>query len=142
MLPTICSNIISRRQVLNNNIEDRKSSTEILFTRHSAGGGVAALICAHTRNRCLEIVQSFQNIHCITFAAPPVLDPLRAIFTDHNSPGIITLNIVNNGDIVPRAEKNYISSLLKLYSERADHPSREQWDFGKRVHSTMAKFSF
>jgi hypothetical protein len=39
--------------------------------------------------------------------------------------------MVNFGDIVPRASKSYIRSLLALYSERAEHIVDRRWDFGE-----------
>lgn len=131
MLPAICSKIKSECQALVTSTNGPNTSPELLFTGHSAGGGVAALICAHIRNHCSEIMQAFHKIHCITFAAPPVLTPLSAVTMEIDSSEGMTLNIVNYGDIVPRAEKNYIRSLLALYSERAEHPSGDSWDFGR-----------
>jgi hypothetical protein len=131
MLPAICSKIKSECQAFVAQTIDPKNPPELLFTGHSAGGGVAALICAHIRNHSPEIIQTFQKIHCITFAAPPVLTPLSAVTTDLDASEGMTLNIVNYGDIVPRAEKNYIRSLLGLYRERAEHPSGGPWDFGR-----------
>ena len=92
---------------------------------------MAALICAHIHNHCPEITQAFQKIHCITFAAPPVLTPLSVVTTGLDASKGMTLNMVNYGDIVPRAEKNYIRSLLALYRERMEHPSGNPWDFGR-----------
>jgi len=131
MLPAICSKIKSECQTLVTPTNDPKNSAELLFTGHSAGGGVAALICAHIRNHCPELIQAFQKIHCITFAAPPVLAPHSAVITDLDASAGMTLNVVNYGDIVPRAEKNYIRSLLALYRERAEDPSEDPWDFGR-----------
>jgi hypothetical protein len=131
MLPAICSKIKSECQALVTLTNNPKNFPELLFTGHSAGGGVAALICAHIRNHCPEIIQAFQKIHCITFAAPPVLAPHSAATADLDTSAGMTLNVVNYGDIVPRAEKNYIRSLLALYRERAEHPSGDPWDFGR-----------
>ena len=95
-------------------------STELIFTGHSAGGGVAALICAHMRLCRPDIQQHFLKIHCITFAAPPILTALdiapQATLSDPNRH--LTLNVVNFGDMVARAETNYIRSLLRLYEAR------------------------
>lgn len=129
MSPTICSKIIAWCQ--NQTHNPTSQPTELIFTGHSAGGGVAALICAHIRHCRPDIQQHFPKIHCITFAAPPVLTPFhithQATPSDPNPH--LTLNLVNFGDIVPRAETNYIRSLLRLYEARAEHPSDEPWDF-------------
>lgn len=131
MLPAICSKIKSECQALVASTNNPKSYLELLFTGHSAGGGVAALICAHIRNHSPEIIKAFQKIHCITFAAPPVLTPLSVVTTGLDESKGMTLNMVNYGDIVPRTEKNYIRSLLALYRERTEHPSGDWWDFGR-----------
>jgi hypothetical protein len=129
MLPAICSKIVSSRQALATTATDSKTSFELLFTGHSAGGGVSALICANIRSHRPDIVQGFEKIHCVTFAAPPVLAPLRAVSAGLNRAESMTINMANHGDIVPRADKSYIRSLLRLYAERAEHLSEERWDF-------------
>ena len=131
MLPKILPQIQLCLQTLTSIPKSSRAPPTLLFTGHSAGGGVAALICAHIRSHCPEIVRSFASIHCITFAAPPVLAPLEAVSTALNPSESLTINIVNHGDIVPRAEKNYIRSLLQLYRERAEHISADRWDFGQ-----------
>jgi len=131
MLPKILPQILLCLQTLTSIPKSSRAPPTLLFTGHSAGGGVAALICAHIRRHCPEIVRSFASIHCITFAAPPVLAPLEAVSTAPNPSESLTINVVNHGDIVPRAEKNYIRSLLQLYRERAEHISADRWDFGQ-----------
>jgi hypothetical protein len=131
MSPTICSKIIAWCH--NQTHDSTSQSTELIFTGHSAGGGVAALVCAHIRHCRPDIQQHFLKIHCITFAAPPILTPFHITHqaTPSDSNPHLTLNLVNFGDIVPRAETNYIRSLLRLYEARAEHPSDEPWDFGE-----------
>lgn len=105
---------------------------DLILSGHSAGGGVAALLCAHIRRCRPDIQKVFHQIHCISFAAPPVFAPLQddteARSIDPKDP--LTLSLVHFGDIVPRAETGYIRSLLQLYEERAERLSEDPWQFG------------
>jgi len=102
----------------------------LLLTGHSAGGGVAGLMSAHIRAQRRDIQSRFKTMHCVTFAAPPVLSSPSVAGASSMSSGL-SLNIVNFGDIVPRASKSYIRSLLALYNERAEHVVDREWEFGE-----------
>jgi Lipase (class 3) len=126
MAPTVCKKIMSQ-------VEASLNPTELpilLLTGHSAGGGVAGLIAAHIRACRADILSRFRVVHCVTFAAPPVLSSPMISEPSSLSLGI-SLNIVNFGDIVPRATKTYIRSLLALYTERAEDVIDLEWDFGE-----------
>ncbi|KAL2840683.1 Alpha/Beta hydrolase protein [Aspergillus pseudoustus] len=87
----------------------------LLFTGHSAGGAVASLLYAHmvSRNssRLTELSSKFASVDCIVFGAPPVSNPAL----DPPGEGSTFLSIINEGDPVPRMDKDYIESLLMIY---------------------------
>ncbi|KAF5697897.1 lipase class 3 [Fusarium mundagurra] len=105
----------------------------LMVTGHSAGGGVASLMSSHIRLRRHDIVDRFEAVHCVTFAAPPVFDSPDTVNDVPNLPLGLSINIVNYGDIVPRADKAYIKSLLALYIERAESLIDDIWDFGEPI---------
>ena len=141
MLPMIFSQIMSSCQALTTTVKGSKTLPELLLTGQSAGGGVAALICAHIRNRS-DIAKGFKKIHCITVAAPPILAPLIPILMDLDDAIGLTLSILNYGDLDPRAEEKYIRSLLQLYYERAEDLQRIIWVSQNQLRSTMDRLSF
>ncbi|KAH7022656.1 Alpha/Beta hydrolase protein [Ilyonectria destructans] len=98
-----------------------RSKPMLLFTGHSAGGAVAAMLYAHflecdpiseDRNKSVVLKSAFSTVHCITFGAPPITTkPLSPFQADS-----VFLSIVNDGDPVPRADNKYINALLRLFS--------------------------
>ncbi|KUJ14060.1 alpha/beta-hydrolase, partial [Mollisia scopiformis] len=89
----------------------------LLFTGHSAGGAVAAMLYSHmlSVSVCSELTtlaNQFSTINCITFGAPPLsLSPL--LKRDHGS-GIF-LAFANEGDPILRlSDAAYVKSLAKL----------------------------
>jgi hypothetical protein len=126
MAPIVCSKIIAAAD----SSPADTDSLVLLLTGHSAGGGVAGLITAHLRAQRSDILARFRAVHCVTFAAPPVLSP--PMITPQTSPLStgLSLNFVNFGDIVPRASKTYIRSLLNMYAARAEQMDDCEWDFG------------
>lgn len=101
-----------------------RSNCSLLITGHSAGGAVAALLYAHmmstTINSELNYLTSFfKRVHCITFGAPPVsLHALRKP-PDLRHRKSLFYSFINEGDPIPRADKNVLRSLLKLYTSPA-----------------------
>jgi hypothetical protein len=94
----------------------------LLFTGHSAGGAVAAMLYSHMLSTTVssdltDLTSHFSSINCITFGAPPIsLTPLprRA----HN-PGVF-LAFANEGDPVLRlSNAAYVKSLVKLMTASA-----------------------
>lgn len=92
---------------------------------------MAALLSAHIQQCRPEIQARVHHVHCITFAAPPIFAPLQppSEVDASSSDGSLTLGIVHFGDLVPRAETEYIRSLLRLYAARSEHPSEQPWEF-------------
>ena len=97
-----------------------RSHCSLLITGHSAGGAVASLLYAHMMS---EIVSSdlsyltgfFKRVHCVTFGAPPVsLLPLKRSENVRHRKSLF-FSFINEGDPVPRADKQVILSLVKLY---------------------------
>jgi hypothetical protein len=88
----------------------------LVFTGHSAGGAVAAMLYNHMLSISVSseltiLATQFSSINCITFGAPPLsLTPLRR---SHNS-GVF-LAFANEGDPVLRfSDAAYVKSLAKL----------------------------
>ncbi|KAL4882661.1 Alpha/Beta hydrolase protein [Aspergillus karnatakaensis] len=92
-------------------------SFQLLFTGHSAGGAVAALLYAHMMSKnsssLADLHPKFSSIQCITFGAPPTSNP--ALSTAHHPSSSTFLSIINEGDPVPRMDKEYIEALLIIY---------------------------
>ncbi|KAI9711992.1 MAG: hypothetical protein M1820_001700 [Bogoriella megaspora] len=100
-----------------------RKTYSLLISGHSAGGAVAALLFAHmsssTESRLAELAPFFRRIHCVTFGAPPVsLLPLQKPQEDHWKKSLF-FSFVNEGDPVVRADKQVVTSLLKLYASPA-----------------------
>jgi hypothetical protein len=89
----------------------------LLFTGHSAGGAVAAMLYSHMLSTSVHsdltaLASQFPSINCVTFGAPPLsLTPL--LRRDHGS-GVF-LSFANEGDPVLRlSNAAYAKSLAKL----------------------------
>lgn len=89
----------------------------LLFTGHSAGGAVAALLYSHMLSTSVSsdltaLASQFSSINCVTFGAPPLsLTPLP---TPSHSNGVF-LSFTNEGDPVTRlSNAAYVKSLAKL----------------------------
>ncbi|KAH6656434.1 Alpha/Beta hydrolase protein [Truncatella angustata] len=116
MLPEVA---IKLAQVVDNfsQITSKAKKPSLVFTGHSAGGAVAAMLYTHLTNSTsgsdslIELKHNFSNVHCITFGAPPITTvPIQPV--DKTS---VLLSIVNEGDPIPRADRQYINSLLRLF---------------------------
>lgn len=101
-----------------------RSNCSLLITGHSAGGAVAALLYAHMMSTEINselnyLTSFFKRVHCITFGAPPV--SLRALTKpkDKRHKKSLFYSFINEGDPIPRADKNVLRSLLKLYTTSA-----------------------
>ncbi|KAF2187459.1 alpha/beta-hydrolase [Zopfia rhizophila CBS 207.26] len=101
-----------------------RTGCSLLITGHSAGGAVAALLYAHMMSTHVKsdlnyLTGFFKRVHCITFGAPPVsLLPLQKPDEKRHRKSLF-YSFINEGDPVPRADKNVVRSLLRLYASPA-----------------------
>lgn len=103
-----------------------RSNCSLLITGHSAGGAVAALLYAHMMSTQIEselnyLTGFFKRVHCITFGAPPVSHRALQKPADKRHRKSLFYAFINEGDPVPRADKNMVKSLLRLYANPAPH---------------------
>lgn len=100
------------------------ATSSVLFTGHSAGGAVASLLYAHmlamTVDSQLTVLAGvFRRIHCITFGCPPLsLLPLH-VPNDRRGSKNLFLAFANEGDLIVRADKAYLGSLIRLLAAPA-----------------------
>lgn len=89
----------------------------LLFTGHSAGGAVAAMLYSHMLSMSVTsdltvLADQFSSISCITFGAPPL--SLRPLPNRHHGDGVF-ISFANEGDPVTRlSNAAYVKSLVKL----------------------------
>lgn len=89
----------------------------LLFTGHSAGGAVAAMLYSHMLSTSVTsdlttLADQFSSVSCITFGAPPL--SLRPLPKRDHGDGVF-LSFANEGDPVTRlSNAAYIKSLVKL----------------------------
>ena len=115
------------QRLLSEKPERRRAS--VVLTGHSAGGAVAALLYMHVLSFATStpaqpsdlasVASMFKRVHCITFGAPPVsLLPLQKpeIKGNRRVEKSMFFAFVNEGDPVARADKEYVKSLLVLYT--------------------------
>ncbi|OAP58041.1 hypothetical protein AYL99_07131 [Fonsecaea erecta] len=90
----------------------------VIFTGHSAGGAVASLAYLQALGAA-AIKYPGMRFSLITFGAPPIstpsLAPILDAFNMRQGTSGMALAIVNEDDLVARADRSYIMSLLKLY---------------------------
>lgn len=105
-----------------------RSNCSLLITGHSAGGAVAALLYAHMMSESVDselnyLTGFFKRVHCVTFGAPPISRwPLRKSEEPRYKKWLF-YSFINEGDPVPRADKTFFRSLLKLYTTPAPSTS-------------------
>jgi hypothetical protein len=94
----------------------------LLFTGHSAGGAVAAMLYSHMLSTSVHsdlttLASQFSSINCMTFGAPPISQRPR-LKRDH-MPGVF-LAFANEGDPVLRlSDAASLKSLAKLVTASA-----------------------
>ncbi|KAK4233461.1 hypothetical protein C8A03DRAFT_19473 [Achaetomium macrosporum] len=94
-------------------VQSRRSNTHIIFTGHSAGGAVASLL--FLRRLVGSDSASDARLSCITFGAPPVVtQALNVEGLAPRRPLGLCLNIINEFDVVSRADRPYILCLVNL----------------------------
>ncbi|KAI8667018.1 Lipase-3 domain-containing protein [Fusarium sp. Ph1] len=97
-------------------IENTKNTNgqrpHVLFTGHSAGGAVAALF--YLRYISDKAFDESTRFSCVTFGAPPCVSAPVDISRYRRTGATLCLNIINEFDVVSRADKPYILSLVEL----------------------------
>ncbi|KAF4982820.1 hypothetical protein FZEAL_1612 [Fusarium zealandicum] len=107
LLPWLTQEII--RQV---ELDD--SLRHVVFTGHSAGGAVAAIVFLHFVCHCPDQLSNV-DFSLVTFGSPPVTSiditkqAQRLSRTKH------IMAVVNEYDLVPRIDQTYIASIISLY---------------------------
>ncbi|KAM0499708.1 hypothetical protein ACHAP8_005315 [Fusarium lateritium] len=94
----------------------------VLFTGHSAGGAVSQILyLQYISNQAFNESARFS---CVTFGAPPcVTRPIDLSFYQPDGRSLC-LNIVNEFDVVTRADKPYILSLVEVARTMLNQPSK------------------
>ncbi|KAF5025920.1 hypothetical protein F66182_1955 [Fusarium sp. NRRL 66182] len=117
---------------------DNGQQPHILFTGHSAGGAVAQLLyLGHIANKDLgewskynPSVERLDLYHkgdssrfsCVTFGAPPCVTAHVDLSLYQPSGNTLCVNIINEFDVVTRADKPYILSMVDLARAMLDLP--------------------
>ncbi|KAF4341100.1 alpha beta-hydrolase [Fusarium beomiforme] len=118
---------------------DMKSGkkTHILFTGHSAGGAVSQLLYLHHMSD--QDLSQAARFSCVTFGAPPCLTQPVGRQTYQPSDGTLCVNIINEFDVVTRADKPYILSLVDVARAMLDLPPKthiSELETSKEIVST------
>ncbi|RGP67239.1 alpha beta-hydrolase [Fusarium sporotrichioides] len=94
----------------------------IIFTGHSAGGAVSQILyLKYISNQAFNESARFS---CATFGAPPcVTAPIDLSFY-HPGGKTLCLNIINEFDVVTRADKPYILSLVDIARNMLNQPPK------------------
>ncbi|KAF2996086.1 hypothetical protein E8E13_004663 [Curvularia kusanoi] len=105
-----------------------RSNCSLLITGHSAGGAVAALLYAHMMSKSIDselnyLTGFFKRVHCVTFGAPPISRWALQRSPEPRYKKWLFYSFINEGDPVPRADKTFFKSLLKLYTTPAPSTS-------------------
>ncbi|KAF2629323.1 alpha/beta-hydrolase [Macroventuria anomochaeta] len=101
-----------------------RKNCSLLITGHSAGGAVATLLYAHMMSNSVDselsyLTDFFKRVHCVTFGAPPISRwPLRKSDNPRHKKSLF-YSFINEGDPIPRADKSFFKSLIKLYTTPA-----------------------
>ncbi|KAL2197038.1 Alpha/Beta hydrolase protein [Corynascus similis CBS 632.67] len=93
-------------------------ASHVIFTGHSAGGAVASLLYLHFLGIASQTFP-FLRFSLVTFGSPPVIAPsVTTLVNEHlkhqTNPGL-AVAVVNETDVVARADNLYLSSLVDLY---------------------------
>jgi len=100
--------------------EAKKNAVKhVLFTGHSAGGAVASLLFMNFLSRAISDYPSMK-FSVVSFGAPPITQPdmnptIMASDSSFARNCGLVLSMINEYDLVPRADQAYIRSLVDLY---------------------------
>ncbi|KAK0640825.1 Alpha/Beta hydrolase protein [Cercophora newfieldiana] len=97
--------------------------SNIVFTGHSAGGAVASLVFLHFAfhpNPPPQIALS--KLSLITFGSAPTTAPSVTDLCKARPNIGLTLSIVNEYDMISRADGSYLRSIIDLYRSRSGLP--------------------
>ncbi|KAF2225134.1 Alpha/Beta hydrolase protein [Elsinoe ampelina] len=114
-----------------------RCNSSLLITGHSAGGAVAALLYAHMLSQSVEseltiLTNVFRRVHCVTFGAPPVsLLPLTKPNFERYRKWCF-FGVINQGDPVVRASKEYVASLARLWLASVPAPRPAESDYPRK----------
>ncbi|KAF5672171.1 alpha beta-hydrolase [Fusarium circinatum] len=119
-LESIVTNLVNK--YLESFHETSGKRPHILFTGHSAGGAVSQLLyLRHISNQDLSQSARFS---CVTFGAPPCLTRHVDLDIFQPSSGTTCVNVINEFDVVTRADKPYILSLVDVARAMLDLPPK------------------
>ncbi|KAG8627529.1 hypothetical protein KVT40_005012 [Elsinoe batatas] len=115
-----------------------RCNSSLLITGHSAGGAVAALLYAHMLSQSVEseltiLTNVFRRVHCVTFGGPPVsLLPLTKPNFERYRKWCF-FGVINQGDPVVRASKEYVASLARLWLASVPAPRPAEPEHPKKT---------
>ncbi|KAF5565626.1 hypothetical protein FNAPI_1554 [Fusarium napiforme] len=107
LLPWLTEEII-RQVTVDEGLKD------IVFTGHSAGGAVAAMVFLHFVCHCPSELSN-AKFSLITFGAPPVTSTNITKLARSLPQTRHIYAVVNEHDLVPRVDQSYITSIISLY---------------------------
>ncbi|KAF5581761.1 alpha beta-hydrolase [Fusarium pseudocircinatum] len=119
-LESIVTNLISK--YLESFPGTKKKKPHILFTGHSAGGAVSQLL--YLRHMSSRDLNQSARFSCVTFGAPPCLTQHVDLDMFQPSRGTVCVNVINEFDVVTRADKPYILSLVEVARAMLDLPPK------------------
>ncbi|RAL00057.1 uncharacterized protein BO80DRAFT_435445 [Aspergillus ibericus CBS 121593] len=117
----------------------------LLFTGHSAGGGMAQLFYAMAASKSSSrtiatVVPNFRRVHCIVFGTPPIATiPIRPPSRDPFQSGIF-LGIINEEDPVPLLQQGYLSALIEVLV-RSPRELKARYPDGFKVPDPVVRIS-
>ncbi|QGI59856.1 hypothetical protein CEK27_003827 [Fusarium fujikuroi] len=91
-----------------------KSLKDVVFTGHSAGGAVAAMVFLHFVCHCPSELSN-AKFSLVTFGAPPITSKNVTELTQALPQTRHIYAVVNEHDLVPRVDQGYITSIIMLY---------------------------
>ncbi|QGI77075.1 hypothetical protein CEK25_003804 [Fusarium fujikuroi] len=101
-----------------------KSLKDVVFTGHSAGGAVAAMVFLHFVCHCPSELSN-AKFSLVTFGAPPITSKNVTELTQALPQTRHIYAVVNEHDLVPRVDQGYITSIIMLYRSAYGLPLSE-----------------